>query len=281
MAMSAHGARGGGDANVAELQRLIEEMRVAAARTEAVALEREKRRLSRDMQERVDNMSLRMQIMRLKSTEFRKVYDKLNLFIIVISSFAALVETVKGQLNLNDKNVTPHGWYHFLQLLPAITSSITGFVAAPVKFKKFAEKLEALGRAVERTIATMARLTRTLDALSNVRTLDELDTMHVSIVEIMDEVGSTLTVLSGVLKYSDIVKHMPSYHALTLSYLTAERRFQDETRGLLRGGDMRLLDVPNTVARGNRSSLRMTANPNRRPRRWCSRWEGWCRRRRG
>jgi hypothetical protein len=270
----------GDDAHVTELQHLIEEMRVAAARTEAGVLQREKRRLSRDMQERVENMSLRMQIMRLKSTQFRKVYDKLNLFIIIISSFAALVETVKGQLDLNDKNVTPHGWYHFLQLLPAITSSITGVVAALIKFKKYAEKLEALGRAVERTIATMSRLTRTLDALSNVRTLDELDAMHVSIVEIMDDVGSTLTVLSSVLKYSDIVKHMPSYHALTISYLTAERRFQDETRVLLSGGDMRLLDVPATVARGHRSSLRTSAAnaPDRRPHRWCCRW--WARRRR-
>lgn len=212
---------------------LIEEMQGAAAQTAAVALARDKDRIRRLLQERADNLALRLQIMRLKYAHFRRIHDRVNMTIIIVSSCAALVETVKGELRLNDKNVTPAGTYHFLQLLPAGTSAVTGFLAALIKFRKYAERLEALGRAIERTVACAARQARLSDAVAATQTLEELDALRPSLAEVAEEVSGTLTAMAAVLKFSDIVRHTPAYHALTLSYLQAERRFQKRAQGLM------------------------------------------------
>ena len=206
-----------------------------AAQTEAVALARDKRRIRRHLHDKHDKLTLRLQIMRLKYDRFQKIHDRVNLTIIIVSSVASLVETVKGELRLNDKTVTTPGWYHFFQLLPAFSSAVTGFLAALVKFRKYAERLEALGRAIERTVACTARQTRLADAVAGTETLADLDAMRGTMAEVGEEVAGTMTAMASVLKFADIVRHTPAYHSMTISYLTAERRFQNRADTLMDG----------------------------------------------
>ena len=247
-----------------DAQQLIEELRAAAAQAGAVALARDKERIQSDMAEKYDQLALRLQILRLKKARFQRIYDRLNMAIIIISSVAALVETVKGELQLNDKRATPSGWYHFLQLLPAATSAVTGFIAALVKFRKYAERLEAIGRTMERTISCMSRQTKIRDAVSSTQSRPDLDALSGTMAEVAEEVAGTLTAMAAVLKLADIVLHMPRYHALTLDYLHAEQEFQRRTQGLLRDGHFQVPDGP-TLRRVPPAQIEQTLE-----RRWSS-----------
>ena len=236
----------GVDAGPDTIADMIADMREVAASTETAALHHEKESLTVHMCEKRDNLALRLQIMRLKYASYHRVLDRLNLSIIIISSLSAVVESIKAELGLNDPSTTDPSAYHFLQLLPVITSCTTGLVAAIIKFRKYNDRLEALGRTIERCIAASSRLSRAIDTVSTSRSLDDMDTHAATIAEVLDTVACTLTATASVLKYADIVHHMPRYHELTLTYLAEEQAFRHRTSDLLAGGGagIRILDGP-------------------------------------
>ena len=220
----------------AEVADMIAAMRTCAAQAEAAALTREKQRIEATMGEKHDHLALRLQILRLKHARFQRIYDKLSLTIILVSSASALLESFKAELKFNDKTVTPAGVYHFLQLLPVATSTVTGFIAALLKFKKFAERMEAIGRIMERTVSCMVRQKRMADAAAATSSLAELDAIANGIAEVAEETAATNTAIQSVLKFADIVQHLPKYHEMALTYLRSVREFNDRTRGLVRDG---------------------------------------------
>ena len=198
---------------------LISEMEQAIMNTELVALTRRKRTLSQHLGLKTSDMTLRLQIMRLKYAVYQRYMDWFNIAIIVISTTTAVTEAVKGELGLNDVAKTAPPTYHFMQLLPVFTSTATAFLASIVKFKKYAEKLEGLGRTIEKTISTTARVNRIVDQITALRTLEEVEDTESVVTE----------VLESVLQYTDVVRYMPTYHTLALSHLRSERQFEEQT----------------------------------------------------
>lgn len=241
-------AGGGGDGADEELSELIEEMRRAATHTEAVTLERDKGRVAAHLGHKSEGLKMRLQIIRLKYARFQTIYARASMSIIIISSVAALVETVKGELRLNDRTVTDPATVHFFQLFPAIVSAIVGLVAAIVKFAKYAERTEALGRAVERTVACLSKISRTQDIVAAQQTLENLDRMSGTVSETLDEISNASTVISGVIKFRDIVKFTPEYHALTLEYLAENQHFQQRSREIVGNTEVHVLDGPTVRA---------------------------------
>ena len=252
-----------------DITSLIEEMRAVAGHTEVVTLARDKDRIRRHLQDKSETLNMRLQIMRLKYTRFQKIYGRISMSIIIISTCAAVIETVKGELRLTDRTVTAASLYHAMQLFPAMVSATTGLMAAIVKFCKYVERSEALGRTIERTVMCLSRVSRTQDTVSSKQTLDDLDSVQDTVTEALDEVSSVLTAISSVLKYTDVVNFLPIYHALTIEYLSEEQAFQQRTRAIVGDRDVHLMEGPTVRARHLEQAQHQTEPRARRCRRWC------------
>ena len=205
----------------------MDTMSHAIVDTELIALGRRKRLLTQHLQVKTDDMNLRLQIMRIKYGVFTRYMDWFSLAIIVISTTTAVTEAIKGELNLNNATLTPASTYHFMQLLPVFTSSTTAFLASIIKFKKYPEKLEDLGRTIEKTIGTTARVNRVVDQITAARTLSDIEDMENVVTDVLEAVSDTMSHVASVLQYADVVRYMPTYHALTLSHLREESIFEN------------------------------------------------------
>lgn len=256
---SGHSGGSGGSGREPELYHLIERMRSVVARAESITLDRDKGRIGQHLQEKLDALSMRVQIMRLKYASVQRVYARISMSIIVISSVAAVVETVKGELNLNNPATTHPDTYHFMQLFPAIVSAVIGLLASITKFCKFAERTEALGRCVELTVSCMSRASRLQETVAAQQNLDDLDSLAQAVADTLDDISATTTVIASNLKYQDIVTYMPTYHALALHYLQEEQDFHTRTREIV---GQREVDVPDGPrVRGGRAPLSLARRP--------------------
>lgn len=216
------------DTTYNEWNLLLDDMAQAIVHTELVAVSRRKRLLVQYLQVKTSDMTLRLQIMRLKYAVYQRYMDWFSLAIIVISTTTAVTEAVKGELGLNNSTTTAPSTYHFMQLLPVFTSSTTGFLASIIKFKKYAEKLEDLGRTIEKTITTTARVNRIIEQITGTRTLTEVENQDMVVSDILEAVSDAMSHIASVLEYTDVVRYMPTYHTLTLSHLRSEKQFEAE-----------------------------------------------------
>ena len=227
-----------------DLESLIDDLGSTISATETMAVDRQKQCMSVFLQTKVDNLAIRLQIIRLKYDLYRAKLDRFNIAIICISTMVAVTEATKSQFQLNDKDRVAQWVYHLFQMVPLLASSVTGFLAAIIKFRKFTERMEQLGRAVEKTIGTRAHLLHLIDTITQAQTMVELDTLKKTVAEVSTLLNETLTMISMSLKYQDIVRHMPTYHEMTLSYIKNERSFQEKSATLMAGSELHLLDVP-------------------------------------
>ena len=259
----------GGGSHKDDFASLIAEMQAGAVAAEASALADEKARLMEHLQQRRDTIAMRVQVMRLKHAAIQSAYDRSALCVILLSAVTATIEIVKGELDWNDKETTPRGLYHTMQMIPALTATVTGLIAAVQKFRRLQERAEGLGRVTERAVSIISRLQRMQEQVAARRTLQELDQQSDAVTEILDETATVLTIINSVLKYADVVKHMPSYHQLTLSYLEEEKQFRLRTQVLLRGREE--VHIPGGPTLTGTDPAKEEVAPRRK---WCPRWWG-------
>ena len=81
--------------------------------------------------------------------------DKYNKFIIVLSLFSAFFESIKGQLDLAERD-------DFLSplsiLMPILLTTILGIISSMMKFKKFPERMELLTKSTEKCNVTILKI---------------------------------------------------------------------------------------------------------------------------
>ncbi len=160
---------------------------------------------------KIKRIQVRMELLRMKYSSYRRMYNGLNLFIITLSSTVALYETFKATL-LDD--TYPH--FAILSLIPAAASSVVAMVGSVVKFKKLSERMEELGRCIERCIATVARLRRVVEDAAQATTTTRLtEVQSIYSGEIYDQYTATMQMIDTSLKFKDLVVYLPYYARLS------------------------------------------------------------------
>lgn len=91
----------------------------------------------------------------LAHNDVNVLQDKYNKFIIVLSLFSAFFESIKGQLNLAERD-------DFLSplsiLMPILMTTVLGIISSMMKFKKFPERMEKLTRSTEKCNVTILKI---------------------------------------------------------------------------------------------------------------------------
>ena len=248
-----------------DISSLVDQMEACVASVETAALNRMRAKISQEIQRKSGELTLRLQIMRLKYDSFSKWMDMYQIFIILISSATAVTESVKGELNLNNRSTTSVSTYHAMQLLPVFTSTLVSFLAAVVKFKKFGEKMEALGRAIEKSVIAISRMNKAADQAIAMTTLDQQQQIETAFQEAMEVCADTLMTQHQVLAWADIVSYLPSYHALSLRYMREEQSFEDESSQIRRGDNSLLARETGIQEAPSRTVTRTVARTTTRP----------------
>ena len=111
----------------------------------------------------LNNLSDRVRIVRLKYTRYKKLYDSLNICIIVISAFLTLFSAITSQLQTEiDESIVVQ---HIIGIIPIILGATITLIAAIMKFKKLQEKMESISNLIEKSIMVMAKLKKTSEDL--------------------------------------------------------------------------------------------------------------------
>ena len=109
------------------------------------------------------NLSNRTRILRFKYKKYKKLYDKNNIAIIVISSILTLFSAITNLLKTEiDKSV---GVQYIVGIIPIILGGTITLIAAIMKFKKLQEKMETISNLIEKSIIVMSKLKKTSEDL--------------------------------------------------------------------------------------------------------------------
>ena len=109
------------------------------------------------------NLSNRTRILRFKYKKYKKLYDKNNIAIIVISSILTLFSAITNLLQTEiDKSV---GVHYIVGIIPIILGGTITLIAAIMKFKKLQEKMETISNLIEKSIIVMSKLKKTSEDL--------------------------------------------------------------------------------------------------------------------
>ena len=119
------------------------------------------------------NLSNRTRILRFKYTKYKKLYDKNNIAIIVISSILTLFSAITNLLQTEiDKSV---GVHYIVGIIPIILGGTITLIAAIMKFKKLQEKMETISNLIEKSIIVMSKLKKTSEDLYFKKNDNDLD----------------------------------------------------------------------------------------------------------
>ena len=101
-------------------------------------------------------------------------------------------------------------------MVPVIVSSVVALTAAILKFQKLSEKMEDIGRCVERAIAIMARLHRIKEESGQAMDMQQLwEIRRTYGTEVCDQYTSCIQSLDLCLKITDLVVYIPYYARIT------------------------------------------------------------------
>ena len=167
------------------------------------------------MQIKIDKLTTRANILRFKYNIYKKYYDWSNIAIICISTFLTLFESAKSITQLDqDKDRT---LIKVMNIFPLLVSASITLIASILKFKKFQEKMENIIKCIERCIATSYRMHRIREKIRIVDSADALKKLKETFYgEPYEAYATCQEEIDKHLKYKDLVKHMKTYHVLSL-----------------------------------------------------------------
>ena len=177
----------------------------------------EKKIFFKNIQNKIEKLTIRFNILRFKYSDYKKWYDSTNISIIIISTLLTIIESVKSIFNIEKSlNITLIKTFN---LLPIIFSCTISLAASILKFKKFQEKMETISKCIEKCISTSYRLQRIQEKIINIKTLEGLDKLkEIFEGEPYEIYANSQEEIEKNLKYKDLVTHMQTYYNLNLKY---------------------------------------------------------------
>lgn len=213
---------------------------------EAIKIEEKKIEFQNYIQNKVDKINIRSQIIRFKYSSYKRYFDCVNVGIIVSSATLTFIETLKAKYDLEDNGTA--GWNGFFSAVPIIISTGITISAAILKFKKYQEKMETMSRCVEKAIFTIFRLKRLQEQVRLATTLDEIKKIYeIYSGEPHDLYLKCQEEMEKNLKYEDLVRHMKTFYHLSLVYEQEESDYRLNRMSIGLNQDLRSHDLENQV----------------------------------
>ena len=205
-----------------------------------------KRAINTHLQTKHDNLTMKSRVMRLKHQNYKGWYDSFQISIIFASTGLTLLETVKGELKLTTTGST--GQQSFFTLLPVFLSSSIAVVASVLKFKGYQEKMEAMQRVIDESIAVLYQLRQIQENVRHATCMIDLETLRDKYVEdVYVRFSGAQENCDRNLRYSDLVKHMKTYHRLRVQFRSSEQSFQYAQDAMKMKFDKRRQDLTDDV----------------------------------
>jgi len=161
------------------------------------------------IQYNLNNLSDRVRIVRLKYTRYKKLYDSLNIYIIVLSAFLTVFSAITNQLQteIDKSNLAKH----ITGIIPIIFGATITLIASIMKFKKLQEKMEKISNLTEKSIMVMAKLKKTSEDLYLKKNYndDEFKTLESTfLTETCDICNNCIMQMEQITKDSDYEKYL-------------------------------------------------------------------------
>ena len=112
--------------------------------------------LEKDLTDKLHELRSKRDAVSLNHEDIKKANDKYNKFIIFLSLFTAMFETIKSQYDVEKES--NESLYNFTVVTPIFLTTSVGILTALLKFKKFPEKMEELTKASEKCNYCITRI---------------------------------------------------------------------------------------------------------------------------
>ena len=125
------------------------------------------------LQGKLDKITTRCRLIKFKYSKYKQYYDWVNISIIIVSTILTLIESGKNEFGLDELE---EGFgKNFLQYLPVFFSCIISTAAAILKFKKYQEKMEMIGRTIEKSIFFISKIKKLQEELYFTDKMEDID----------------------------------------------------------------------------------------------------------
>lgn len=112
--------------------------------------------LEKDLTDKLHELRSKRDAVSLNHEDIKKANDRYNKFIIYLSLFTAMFETIKSQYDVEKES--NESLYNFTVVTPIFLTTSVGILTALLKFKKFPEKMEELTKASEKCNYCITRI---------------------------------------------------------------------------------------------------------------------------
>ena len=174
--------------------------------------------LYKDLDKKKEKLSIKIEILRFKYAEYKKLSDYFNLLIIILSSSITLLQSVNAELKINN---------YIFTLAPIFISTIIALLAAVIRFKKWGDKMEIISKCISNSILT-------LKDIKSLKNDIKLSSCKQDMDDILDKykndlkysINQTETDIITNLKFIDFVKHMKKFQQYSLRFKDSDGYFQ-------------------------------------------------------
>ena len=187
----------------------------------------------RSIRHRIERLAKRAAILRLKYSSKKRVFDGVQIAIIVVSSLLTLLESLKVQLDVEEEERDVQRTF---ALLPIFLSSSVTVSLAVLKFLRLQEHMEDWGKVLLKATTTQFVLKKVEEDLTVAITADQVRAVFESYTsDVFSVFNSTEEQIESCLMLRDFVRHSPGYHEMSLLVRQDEELFTAQCQALADG----------------------------------------------
>lgn len=181
------------------------------------------------IQDQIQNLSIRSNILRFKYDGYKRWFDIFSISILLLSASLTFIEAIRAHIRVDeecDEGDTP-GHVIAMSLVPIAIGSTLTILSALIKFNKYHIKMEKIEKAIQKAIFTTFRLKRTQENVKHLQSIAGLnDALRVYSAEPYDMYITSLEEMERNLKYEDMVTHMQTYYDLSIECKRGEMNYR-------------------------------------------------------
>jgi len=209
------------------------------------------------LQGKLDKITTRCRLIKFKYSKYKQYYDWVNISIILVSTVLTLIESGKNEFGLDSMG---EGFgKNFLQYLPVFFSCIISTAAAILKFKKYQEKMEMIGRTIEKSIFVISKIKKLQEELYFTDKLEDIvEAKKKYQGEIYELYNTCNEDIEKHLKDSDHKKFQEKINNLDIEVLLMEKSKEKLSTAI----DDNSVDIQNFIGKAGVTVNRMTKRFN-------------------
>jgi hypothetical protein len=159
---------------------------------------------------KIKYLGVRCSILRLKCDKYRSFYDRVQVFIIVLSTMLTLWEAVRSEMEL-ESQVGVVG-ANFLRCMPVIMASTISLAAGVLKFKNYRTKIDAMTSSIEKVYFVVFSCRRLIEQAIHSTSFALMDDLREKFVnDVHPMFAQCDQQISENLKYRELVKYKRTY----------------------------------------------------------------------